>query len=455
MMLRASFLGAAALLAGYALQVRNGFYDETALAWLTAALCLALIGALARLPASPVPAAGRILISVLTAATIAQLLLMTLQPPGMYLRIRHAGQLTPFHIGLAIAGLLVIAGSLRIRPARAAWFPGLLAVHAALGLWLIHMSPDPAIDVVVVHEDAIAALVRGQNPYAITFRNIYADTSFYPPELVVNGRVQFGLPYPPLSLLLVAPGELLFADYRYANLAALTMAGALVGYSVDTIAARLAAALLLFTPRVFFVLEQGWTEPLVVLLLALTAFCASRAPRWTFMALGGLLAIKQYMLLAAPLALLLVPSPWWSRRGVSLLWKAAAVAAAVTLPFVAWNPSAFVRSVVLLQMYEPFRMDSLSYLAFLARQGMEPAAVWPSILAAGAAIGLALWRCRRTPSGFMMGVAVVMFVVFAFGKKAFCNYYFFVIGALCCATALLSGGGDDLRGKSAGRAATS
>ena len=49
---------------------------------------------------------------------------------------------------------------------------------------------------------ALAALARLDSPYSITFPNIYPDESLYGAGLVVDGQVQFGFPYPPLSLLM-------------------------------------------------------------------------------------------------------------------------------------------------------------------------------------------------------------------------------------------------------------
>ena len=47
----------------------------------------------------------------------------------------------------------------------------------------------------------------GANPYAITFPDIYRQNGdFYGPGLSVGGRLQFGFPYFPLSLLLVDAG---------------------------------------------------------------------------------------------------------------------------------------------------------------------------------------------------------------------------------------------------------
>ena len=52
----------------------------------------------------------------------------------------------------------------------------------------------------------------------------------------------------------------------------------------------LAAALLLTQPRGFFVLEQGWTEPIAVMMLAVTVFGMSRKRAVAAWA-GGLLNV--------------------------------------------------------------------------------------------------------------------------------------------------------------------
>src|SRR5207248_8919226 len=111
------------------------------------------------------------------------------------------------------------------------------------------------------------------------------------------GRLNFGYPYPPLSLLLIVPAYQL-GDLRYAQLAAMALAGAFIALARPGRTAFAAAALLLFTPRGFFVLEAGWTEPFAVLFLAVTVFAACRSPRQLPVPLGLFLASKQYLVLA-------------------------------------------------------------------------------------------------------------------------------------------------------------
>src|SRR5258707_14745999 len=124
------------------------------------------------------------------------------------------------------------------------------------------------------------------------------------------------------------------------------MAAGVVGLAV---AARgpvgpAAAGLFLLTPRGFFVLSQGWTEPLVVLLFAATVFAACRRPRFAPYLLGLFWAVKQYVVLSAPLMILLIPAKgqapadgprtWRGTLAAGWRWaaRAAGVALAVTLP---------------------------------------------------------------------------------------------------------------------------
>lgn len=434
-----SAVALASVLLGYALQLNNGFYHPGALALLCATgacLLLALVRAPSRLlRASKSPTA---LHAVLIAGVLANLTLLYQMPIAFYLRERFPADHPGFRAGIVAAGGVALLMLLDPRRARRIWFPALLLVYAALGVWLIRASPDPHIDVMTVHRAAIAALRTGSSPYSVTFENIYGDTQFYSPQMVDEGKVLFGLPYPPLSLLMALPGDVLGGDIRYAELASLVAGAALIGSATRATAAPLAAALLLWTPRTFFVLEQGWTESFAICWLGATMFAATRRPRWTSIALGLLCGAKQYAVVALALWPLLTGLP--VRAG--LAWRGAlragVVAAAVTLPFALWDPAGFWHSVVWLQVSEPFRVDSLSLLGFLARHEV-PLPPWSLTLATAVALGVSLaaaWRwAPRTPDGFALALGFVLLIVFACSKKAFCNYYFFVLAALGAAIA--------------------
>ena len=125
-----------------------------------------------------------------------------------------------------------------------------------------------------------------------------------------------------------------------------------------------------------------------------------------------------------------------------ILIVACAAAAAVTLPFALWDPGGVWRSVVILQLREPFRADSLSVLSYFASQGWQPTQgilLIAPLGALAAGLGLSWWRLPRTPAGFAIGLGTTFLLLFLVSKKAFCNYYFLVIALLMAGVAAGSG----------------
>jgi hypothetical protein len=421
----------AAVALGGAVQVNFGQYHFGALRWLTVALMLVLSSVAA--PRSRLlRALDRNVVWVIGTGLCLQFILLLSRSPGATGALAGRGAtLWPFHAGILI-GACLAAGAvlLRGRAGRACLF-AMLLTHAALGTWVLRAAPNPGVDVIVFQRDASRVLLHGENPYAITFPNPYSDPErFYAPGAINEGRLNFGYPYPPLSLLMALPGYVL-GDFRYAQLAAMTAAGALVALARPGRIATAAAAVLVFTPRGFFVLEAGWTEPFGVLLLAATVFVACRRPKGLPVPLGLLFAVKQYLVLGLFLVPLLPAG--LRRKHRPLAWKAVAVAAFVTLPLALWDLPAFVRSAVLLQFRQPFREDSLSYLAGLFHETGWRGPAWIAFAITIPTIVFCLRRCPRTPAGFAAALGLACFAFFAFNKQAFCNYYHLVIGALCCA----------------------
>jgi len=440
---------ASAIALGHALQISSGFYDASALAWVLVAFGLCLFGTVTHRTSRSLSETGVLLIVVvLVAGILWQILQLLSANPGAYLGPQLS--LRPFYLGVVTEGLVVVIGVSGVAFARRAWFPILLAVHTLLGVWMLRASPNPNIDVVVVHRAAIYALLHGQNPYGIGFPNIYGTHAwfYYNPAFVVGDWINLGYPYPPASLLLALPGYVLFHDYRYAELALLIAAASLIGYSWRNVAAQLAAALLLTTPRGFFVLELGWTEPTTIFVLALSTFLLRGGPLRSAWSQGLMLATKQYMPFVglASLRTVLLDRP----RAARIVAIIVATGAIATLPLALWNPNAFMRSVVWLQTLEPFRRDSLSFLSWAARHALGERSFLTSVGAASLAAVVGVATTRNTPSGFAACAALAMFALFAFGSKAFCNYYYFVIGALCCSLGAfgvsLDQDGDLLRG---------
>lgn len=424
----------AAACVGQALRIYDGTRpDPAALRWLAAGMALAAAGTWWRPVARPqwLPALAGVG-PLLVVLQISQLLTIPLGKrwllPRENMRFLH----------LLLTATAAALGASLGRGVRQRWLAAaVLGAGLAAGLWYLAKCLQPEIDVFEFQQQGCAALAGGHNPYAMTFPSIYPDDSpFYAKGLVVGGRLQFGFIYPPLLLALDCPSWAVTGDHRYALWLALLAACALV-YAARPGATGLAAVALLWTtPRSFFLVEQGWTEPFVLLGLAAVLWSALRWPRalpWFF---GLLLSTKQYMVLAAPLGVLLLPQPWRAAQVARFGAKALTVVAALNLPFFLLDPGAFWRSVVTLQMLQPFRADSLSWLAAWAQGGQPTLSLWLAFVLAGAAVAGGLWRAQRTPAGFAAATAMVFLAFLALNKQAFWNYYHLPLGALAMAAAV-------------------
>ncbi len=431
-------LGLAAFALGQGLQVANGNLHPDSIKWLTVTLGLALAALLAPTVAW-VEARVHVLLPLLVVTGLGwQFTQLFTAMPGMYLRLAGIQTLFPFFTWLVVAAVAAGAAS-----GKDALFPRALPVvvvgaFVACSAWMLKTSPEPFIDVFVFQRDGVRELLAGRNPYAMQYPDIYGNSPFYGEGLSVNGKLQFGYPYPPLSLLLAIPGHVLGGDYRWSQVAALAVAGLFIAYSRPGPTGTLLSALFLFTPRSFFVVEQGWTEPFVALGLAGTVFCSLRFPRGLPWVLGLFLATKQYLVFAAPATWLLVADPRPAKKDLlRMLAEVVGIAAVVSLPMALWDVKAFWHDVAALQVYQPFRVEAMSYLAWWAGQGHERLPTALAFLAAAGGVGLGLWRAPRTAGGFALTCCLAFLGFFAFNKQAFCNYYAFVVGALCVAAAAM------------------
>jgi len=447
----ASLLATAAVVLAYGMQVSNATLQSDSLLALT--FCLALTTAAFCLPSGGrVEQLGEHLpIWILGAGLALDFGLLLTWPPGIYLEVSPA-QYAHFQFGIGVAAVLAGAALVNESVGRVA-FPFLLATHVLLANWVLRASPNPHIDVSYFHRDAFAALLRGENPHAGSIPNIYPDAAFYGDGIVENGRVLVGHPYPPLSLFLTFATHEITGDYRDILVIAVVAAAAMIAYSRNSRISIAAAAAFLFTPRVFFVYEQGWTDCLSVAMFVLTVFVACRAPRFLWVAVGLMLAIKQYLVAVVPLIFLLLPAGSVSTRsnlaaplapatalGASLriVLKGAALAAVLTVPMFLWNPSAFMKDIFWFQIRQPFRTDALSYLAWFAQHTGTQLGSWVGFVAVLPALVLGALRAPRTPAGFAAASGLVFLAFFAFNKQAFCNYYFFILAVLFTAVGFAS-----------------
>ena len=431
-------MAAAAWLVGIAIEWNHGYYNPWALALVTAAIAIG--GAVCVWSSASA-------VEALTPRGVTGIVAVAILIEALLLWI-DVGATGVAGVGIACVGLIGVLQAAHLGALR------LPLIGLALGVFWIAAStafqqaPTPHIDVLVFQQMGAAGLLHGQNPYTPMYPNMYeADTPFYGPGVVdASNHLTIGLPYPPLSLLLVLPGYLLGGDCRFADVAAIAASAGLIFLARPSRWTGLMAALFLLTPRVLFVIEYAWTETLFAFSFSLLMFCALRWRRGLPYALGAFLATKQYSVVALPFVPLLLGANTTRRNALRLIGPAVVVAGAITLPFVLWDPHAFWRSVVEFQFVQPLRTESLSHLVWIHKY--FPQLPWQQaipFLALAVTMGIARWRSRPTPACFAGSFAIVQLVFFACSKQAFANYYFFVIATLCWAAAAASWNHDEAR----------
>ena len=433
-------IGLAGISLGQALQINNGFINVFAIIFLTVSL-IYLGRALFSSKNLNREITENSVFLILTAGLIFQIFQLACYFTGDYGYLVLSPKFWQFKVGIISTGAIALLSLLpkNILSSKQRTFLTLLTLIGVwlLGTWIIKTIPYPFIDVFVFHQTSSKALLTGINPYTLSTPNIYGTMEGYGNELVKNGFLTIGNPYPPISILFSAFGYFFGKDIRYSHLFAIVLSGALIAFLSPGRATKLAAYIFLFTPKLYYVVEQSWTEPIVILFLVATVFCAVHKPRWIPVMLGIFFASKQYLLFFFPITILLFASHMSWKKLLKDYSVIAITGILVTMPLALWNFSAFYWNVGAAQWYQVFRTDALSYLALYARIFDKH----PSQLIAFIALLISfipIWRyVPRTSAGFVTSLAWSLGVFFAFNKQAFCNYYFLVIGAICCGLALL------------------
>ncbi len=341
-----------------AIHVRDGLFQPVAFEWLTLSLLAAIAAFVFLSPRGNAISSWRSFFTTRITINRLRLLLfigllfelfqlLTSRPGSDYAATHGVSPTTLFRASLYLVAALTPL-LLFPKTARAGLFV-LVGLFVVMGISWLRSNPQPFMDVWWAQQSGLSEFVQGRSPFASTYPDIYNQ-----PEggLVHNGRVLAGFPYPPVTFWLDLPGYLIARDYRYANLGAVALSAICIALAAPrqrgASVAPLAAALFLFTPRVFFILESGWTEPSVILPLALALVCAMRFPHLLGIPLGLFWASKQYMLFAIPLSLLLIPKPLVVKPTIRLFGLALLAALLTSLPLIVWNVPAFLRSNLLL-----------------------------------------------------------------------------------------------------------
>lgn len=198
----------------------------------------------------------------------------------------------------------------------------------------------PLTDVYYYDTQAVAALLRGIDPYGHLYTGI--------PAALTTPGAQTVFAYLPGVLLFLVPFA--WTDVR----SAMVVAELIVALAIFSLSGRwstLASAVFLLIPAgaLFSVVYPNNALP-AMSFLGLGVLLESRNKKIPGAALiGAALATSQFAWLAYPTFLALwIRGRNWSQVAVSL-----GIASAMVLPFFAWNPSAFVQDALLFEFSRP------------------------------------------------------------------------------------------------------
>ena len=428
---------AASMCVGIGVEISNGHYSLPAL--LAVGLALGLVGShwirrMRRPTLEDDAESDPRALMLLVAAGIIAMLWIAMNDERLVLYAVRPWRVTIAALcgmGIVVASYVpaIVRGTAEDRAFRHVRFGLLLACVLAGGIDAIRASPVPAVDVWVVEMEGADALLHGKNPFEVVSVQSTAPNHAGPNSPYV---------YTPLQLFVTTPAKAIAGDVRYAMLAAILVAGCAMRFAARRGSpegpsfAEDAPALCYFaTPKLFFILEQAWTEPVSVMFASLVvAAWVAKRPVITSVLLGLAFATKQTMIWMIPIActaLSMAPAH------VAL---ALGVAAATAAPFAIADFHALKYAQLDYLNLLPPRDDGLTLrTAMIDMFGV----VLPGVIGFGLAAlasGLSAWRFRARPSDFLPAAVFSLLVFFFFNKYAFANYYFLTIGLAALAAAV-------------------
>jgi hypothetical protein len=326
-------------------------------------------------------------------------------------RLMHAGGGGLLAIQIA-AALTVVAAAATLwwRRQHVAWF---VATGCAIvtGAVVIAVVPDPRIDVWYLLQQSSTGLLSGDDMYRQHWAHSHGLRAIYP--------------YLPMSTVLLAPFRWIAGDVR-AGLLLASVATSAVLRRLAPAAPVALSLLVLVHPHWAFLVDQSWTEPLLLFLLCAAVLATERGrPVVAIVALAAALAAKQHVVLLLPL-FALWPAFGWRRALAS-----AGLAAVAVLPWIVAGPADFWHDAVHANLALGVIPRALSVPSFLLRHGITVGFWFP--LAALASAYAACLRTARTATGLALGSALVLWTLDATNKQSFFNHYTLPLGLLVLA----------------------
>jgi hypothetical protein len=404
-------------------------YDGRIVATYTV-LTLVLAASLIRAPRLPRPASGAL--GRLPAAVALGLagISIVLVPGFTYL----SGSQASATRWIPAAGALLAAVLLTTLPRRGAdaAFAVALAAYTLTGFLVIRWDTAPRIDVWYTLQGAADAIAAGHN--------IYSEVWTAPTGIMES------FTYLPWTAMMLAPGRWFFGDVRWALMAVTILAAfALRGLRRRTpptgtdlsrsdrpgTTGAAAAALLLLLPGTTTMVEQAWTEPVLLLGIVVAARAWQAHHPWpATLFLGMAMASKQHLALLIPVLIA------WPRFGFRRTVAVVSTAGVLMLPWFLADPAAMWHDTVhYLVNFPPIRFSDTLFIAAQRELSWTPPFWVTGAIVISTVAGTAWAVHRRNPGigELLRWAALVLLVANLVNKQAFYNQ-FWLVGALLVAS---------------------
>jgi hypothetical protein len=336
-----------------------------------------------------------------------------IHPSTRYMFVTTNGQHVEEVLSGAAAAVALLALVVEDRWQRFAWI-GVLALSAAMAVDIIRTDPVAQIDVWVLLQQSSSGLLHGLDMYR--------------QHWVGSNGLQDVYPYLPITTIVLAPFKWLLGDVRY-GLTAASLLGAYLVRRTAPEAPIALAALILIVPHWAFLVDQSWTEPILIAALA-GAVLALRSGRsgWAVLCLALALACKQHIVLLLPLFAV------WPQFGLRRTITAGALAFLAVLPWIIAGPRDIWHDAVHADLALGVQTRADCIPSFLLRHGVT-VGFWFLLLFIAIAYALTFTRIERTPSGLALGCALVMLALDVANKESYFNHYLLPLGLLVIAVA--------------------
>lgn len=229
----------------------------------------------------------------------------------------------------------------------------LLVLAFALRLAIVFYSPAPIIDIFYVTNGAVDSLVKKQDPYAVSYYNVYHRS---------NSQDNDTYSYLPATIFFNLPFRIIFGDVRFGYILAQILIVFFIYklFKLKNIPQKIiefCILLFLFLPISLFVLEQTWIESILMLFLYffIWAYYFNKQTLIYFI-LGVILSLKQTLF---PLVIFIFKVNFL-KNYKKLFWTILTIAI-FYLPFLFWNFNAMYHNTfIALVKYKPLSF-SLSF----------------------------------------------------------------------------------------------